>query len=410
MFFKKIFGSSKIELPELIDLRSDSFFTNPYPIYEGLRKDRPIAPVSSGGYLLSRHEDVYKALSSGEFGNAPSRFSALHPKNKEKYTAAMITGNIVPFLDPPNHTRPRRILAKTFHPAFKEFAPNIAEIANVFVEKAQKKGRLEVIHDLAEPYALMTMCRFLGVPDADAGALKPLGESFFYLFAPLNDPSLFEKLNKEMDVFRNYFQNLVQQRRQTLSDDLTSKMIKMDHDGEYLSDEEIADHLILLFADGVENIQYAIGNVLSILAHHQADFDRLAYDQDYLKGAIGEAIRLDPPAQTIPRIVHADTELHGASLKVGTPLFLAIGSANRDTSIFKDADMFKPERDLTKILSFGAGKHSCIGGMFGTAQILELVKALALYKVNVNSPYSKQDYHHRFAHRWPRAVEISFPS
>ncbi len=408
MFLKKLFGEKKRALPESVDLRSANFFANPYPLYRQLREEMPLAPVASGGYLLTRYEDVYHAFSSGEFASAPSRFSALHPRNRDKYTAAKMTGNMVPFLDQPEHIRPRRILAKTFHPAFKEFAPTISKTAEEFVEKARGKNTIELIHDLAEPYSLSVMCRFLGVPEEDAQKLKPLGESFFYLFAPLNDPKKFGSLNQQMDVFRAYFQDLVKERRRAPQDDLTSKIVQMDHNDDFLSDEEIADNLILLFADGVENIQYAIGNTVSLLKHHHVDFDRISEDEDYLKGVMGEAIRIDPPAQTIPRIVREETEIHGVILKPNTPLFLAIGSANRDESIFANADTFQPERDLTKILSFGAGKHSCLGGMFGTAQITDIVRALALHKVKVETPYNELSYHHRFGHRWPKTVSISF--
>ena len=106
-------------VPDVVDLVGNQFIKDPYPIYGALRRDRPIVPLASGGHLLFRHSDIVNVLSSPNFGNAPSRYSTLHSRNREKYTASDLAANILPFMNPPEHDTPRRIVSMIFRHRFK---------------------------------------------------------------------------------------------------------------------------------------------------------------------------------------------------------------------------------------------------------------------------------------------------
>ncbi|MGK0298863.1 MAG: cytochrome P450 [Gammaproteobacteria bacterium] len=400
--------NAKDSVPDNIDLVGTQFINNPYPIYSVLRRDRPIVPLIAGGHLLTRHSDIVNVLGSPLFGNAPSRFSTLHSRNKGKYTAADLAANILPFLDPPEHTAPRQIITNVYRERFTSFTQEISALADRYVTTAFEKGATEVISQIAEPFSLATMCRFLGLPETDGPMLKNLTDSFFYLFAPITDPKKFVTVNEKIVEFRNYFAEQLQHRKNKPCADLITNMIRAEHQGHTMTDNQIIDTCILLFADGVENVQYGIGNILIQLGtqpDHLADIVNTSSTTNLI---ISEAMRLNPPAQLIPRIVLEDTTFADTTLNAGSPVFLSLASANRDETIFDKPDSFVVNRDRTKALTFGSGRHACIGGSLAILQSSALISSLSRSGFTVKTLPHEVKYIPRFGHRWPSAVTIAY--
>ncbi|NNE38555.1 MAG: cytochrome P450, partial [Gammaproteobacteria bacterium] len=251
-----------------LDLISSEFIQNPYPIYTKLRQHSPVTAVKNGGYLLVRHADIVTTLKNPGFGNAPSRFSTLHAKNREKYTAADLAANILPFMDPPEHDLPRRIVTLAYRNRMTQFIEELVQTADIFASRVNSKEPCDVVTQIASPFTYVTMCRFLGIPDSDGEYLKQLSEFFFYLFAPINDPDKFNEINSRLVEFREYFRACLQDRKSQPKDDLVSYLYQTDYQGEKLTEDQVIDTCILLFADGVENVHYGVGNVLIELGTH----------------------------------------------------------------------------------------------------------------------------------------------
>ena len=390
-------------LPDEIDPMAPDFLSDPFPLYERLRSDRPMVRLRSGGWLLTRHADIASALTSPALGNAPSRFSALNARHRDTRVAADLANNILPFMDKPEHIRPRRILSRAVLSGLPEFGEAIGEEARTRVAALAGTSRVDVIGDLASPFATSVMCRFLGVDPGEGPRLKALTESFFRLFAPMTDAGAAARIDADLARFRAFVGGLVE----TAETGLVARLRETEAGGERLSPQEIVDGAILVFADGVENVEAGIASAVSVLgraAGRGATLGAFAAQED---DAVAEVLRLETPAQIIPRIVRSETVLHGETLKAETPVFLALGSANRDGAVFEAPDRFRIDRDRAPVLTFGAGRHSCIGSGLAAMQISAMVAALAA--AGARHEAGPTGYLPRFGHRWPVGVALSLP-
>lgn len=404
-FFRRRASRDEKKLPELIDISAPDFFQDPYPLYASLRRQRPLAALTSGGYLLTRHEDIVTALRHPHLGNAPSRFATLSPRNRNKYVAASVAGNILPFLDRPEHALARHVVFRSVHAHFQRFAPILPEIAEQIIGK-RTASRIELISQIASPFALRVMSDFLGISGEDASQLKAFTKSFFHLFAPIRDTISLERVNDDLAMFRNLLGPYVDERRTAPREDLLSELVTGELKGERLSTEQVIDNAILVFADGVENVEAGIANVLLIMETYPVA--RAAFESGavLVQDIVQEALRLDSPAQLIPRIAHANVDLHETTIPADTPIFLALASANRDPTVFEEPDQFRLDRDKSHLLTFGRGRHSCIGSHLSLAQISAVVDALIRRRVKLLTTRQSIAYHHRFGHRWPVAMEV----
>ncbi len=385
-------GSARAEpftLP--IDLTSQAFFEDPAPCYAWLRENHPIAPVKSGGFVLSRHSDVSAALSHPDLGNAPSRFSALNAKNKAKHVAADLVSNIPPFLDKPDHIPVRQTLSSAFYAAFETAQVWVPDLARSKV--AAQRGRdIDLVADLARPFACEVMARFIGI-NASQEQIKTATDAFFRLFAPISDAAVFEQTNKALQEARDMISGCQ-------NDDPVSLIAAMRRSG--TEEQSIIDNALLMLADGVENIEAGCAVTFSTLATSEA----MPSDPESLNKAVDEALRLSSPAQIIARVARADTQFHGTAVKAGTPVFLALGSANLDPDVYPNPLQFNPDRAKAPLLIFGKGRHSCIGAQLAQLQVRALIAALIEAGARLDGASAPMQWQRRFGHRWPVSLKV----
>ncbi|MEM6727401.1 MAG: cytochrome P450, partial [Pseudomonadota bacterium] len=251
-------------------------------------------------------------------------------------------------------------------------------------------GETEVISRLSSPFAIRVMTRFLGLADETGADLKPHTESFFRLFAPLSDPAVMERVNADLAGFRTYLGA-----RMAAGEVAAEGLLAQAGD---LSPEALIDNAILLFADGIENIERGTATILRVLAREGA------LGRAPLKPLISEALRLETPAQVIARVVRQETDVAGRRLAPGTPVFLGLGAANRDPSAFVDAERFRPGR-TEEALTFGRGRHSCMGSVLAAAQFEALLSALTARGTDV--PDQQVRYLPRAGHLWPESLIVT---
>lgn len=386
---------------ESVDLAAPALFDDPYPVYARLRREAPIAPVRRGGWLLTRHADIRALLTHPDFGNRPSRFSALHPRFREQRVAADVAANILPFLDRPEHTAPRRLIAAALRTRLRSFDAELDELAASAADMVD--GSCDVIGEVAAPYTRRTMCRLIGLPEGDADELASLTDHFFRLFAPLSDAELLEEVNRGLTRFRHLVRRRVDH---APAHSLLALLGHAGPDGARLDEAQLVDSAILLFADGVENVATGVGSVL--LAAHRSPEVRAALDAGGGDAgrAVSEALRLDSPAQLIPRIAQRETEVLGRAVSEGVPVFLALASANRDEAVFDAPDEVRLARDRSAVLTFGAGRHYCLGAGLAASQIQALASALVGRGVGVELPPDGVRYRRRVGHRWLEALPV----
>jgi cytochrome P450 len=390
------------------DLLAAEFVADPAPGYAWLRDNAPLAALKGGGYVLTRAADIHDAFTDPRLGNAPSRFSMLAAKNRDRYTAAGVAANIPPFLDKPRHVDMRRPLSAAFYDAFAGAHGWIDDLAQEHVARARAQGRAEVISQIGRPYAAQAMARFVGL-DHDPAAIATATGAVFKLFAPITDRAGFEAVNTGLDATRRHIAKAVERRHADPGNDLISHLIayQKDHDGTP-NDVEIGDNALLVLADGIENIEAAIAQVLILLdrnPHARAALGAGALDPG---AVVREALRLETPAQLIARVVREPHVRHGVPLSEGTPVFLALGSANRDPGLHPDPDRFDPARDPAQALTFGRGRHRCIGADLGQMLITAAVRALAAHPLRLVDPPEALRYQPRVGHRWAASLRIAF--
>lgn len=380
--------------PALIDLTAPAFFADPYPVYEVLRRQHAIVPAANGGHILLRHADILEALSDDKLGNAPSRFSALAAKNKARHVAAAVASRIPPFLDMPDLKIPRTSMSRAFHKTFGQFQPTLDALASAAMPGAYPA---DLVSEIARPYALSAMSAFTGV-EASHTQLKTYTDAFFRLFAPLNDAEAFAQTNARLAEFRKCIRDALERRRQERKIDFLSNMLAYQEGEAAVTEDHIIDATLLVFADGIENIEAGCALAFEILSGIPV--------QDLTENHVIEALRLQTPAQILPRVARVDHVRHGVDIKQGQGVFLALGSANRDPEAYASADMFDPARDNSKALIFGRGVHQCIGRPLALAQILTLCRALCEAGAKP-ADHAASKFAQRFGHRWPVAMLVS---
>jgi cytochrome P450 len=361
--------------------------------------------------MLTRHRDIVSALAHPSLGNAPSRFSVVGLRNRNRYVCADVAQHILPFLDKPEHVRPRRIISRVLRSYMKDNPVNIAQIARELLKPQLSRGDMDAIADFGTPLSAEVISRMLGIPAADRNLLLEYSHYFFYLFAPMPSDDIRQKTDEALTAFRHYFTDLVQARLLKPSADLISLLLVAEDEGERLSVPQVIDSCMLLFSDGVENVDAGIANILLALGRHPSEMNRLKALPQLVGSAVAEGLRYDSPAQLIARVAREDLEIAGQPIKQDNIVFLVLGSANRDPDAFVDPDRYDLTRDTAPLLSFGKGSHSCIGASLVRLQVEEALRALLQATNSIEINTNCLQWVPRVGHRWLRALPIHlFPS
>jgi len=383
-----------------IDLLEESVVADPYPLYAELRQDQPVSPLKGGGYLLTRHADVVAALANPNFQNSPSRFSVLHSSKMDCYESSKLANNILPFQDAPVHTENRKQVLGAYNPCARKLAEQLPQIADDILVNINNNGDFDIVADFGTPYSIAAMARFFGLDRGEASELAVGANAFFHLFTPISDADSFAAIEESLTSLRTVFRGIVERQKTEQPESFTQRFSDTNNI------DLIADNSILLFADGIENIQFAVGTIWSMIAERDDLMNRIADDKGALKKIAKELVRLHTPAQSVPRIAGCDIQLHDKLIKRGIPVHLSIGSANRDEAVFSNPDkvIIDGGANRERAISFGAGKHSCIGGNLAIEMLVAAMQAFKKRQIVPLLASADLAYIPRFAHRWPECV------
>lgn len=386
--FARLRGPRTAPLPDRIDLSARAFEADLAPLFARLRAERPVAFCTDGGLLLTRHADILAALTDRTLGNAPSRFSPLAARNRDKTPAAALAANILPFQNAPDHVALRPLASRSFHLALAGLIDGLDDLADRHLARGHWPGDLIPV---ARGFALEVMRRFTGLPEGPD--YKGVTQAFFHLFAPLADRAVFDALNAELGRHRA----AIRQAIPAAPDGSLSAALR-DSD---VPPEIAADLVILFFADGVENIEAGIANVIAAMDEPATWLEALAAGAIGASALVDEGLRLRTPAQIITRVAMSDTLVAGQAVSAGRPVYLCLASAARDEAAVPDAGRFDPARDQSALPVFGRGRHSCIGAPMARAMIAALLNALARQGLRPTLPATELRFLPRFGHQWP---------
>ncbi|HXJ66940.1 MAG TPA: cytochrome P450 [Actinomycetota bacterium] len=359
------------------------FVANPYPVYERLREDHPVLyDDATNHWLVSRWADVNSLLRDRRFGR-----TYLHLATHEEMGHAPDPPHLDPFwhlirsgildMEPPDHTRVRRLVSKAFTPkTVEQLKPSVESIVLRLVEDVRGTGEFDLISRVAEPLPVEIIAEMLGVPESERHHLRPWSAEICLMYE-LNPSPEYERRAVTASVeFTEFLRELARDRRRTPRDDLITRLTQVVDDGRTLSEDELVGTCVLLLNAGHEATVNATGNGWWALFRNSDQLERLRGDQSLLPRTVEELLRYDTPLQMFERWVLEDVEIHGHRIPRGAELGLLFGSANHDPSVFADPWELDLGRDPNPHVTFGAGIHFCLGAPLARVELETSLRTL----------------------------------
>ena len=372
----------------VFDPSDPGFLEDPYPVLNRVRESaRVFYDERRDRWFVTRHEDVRACLRDRRLGRnfrhamSPAEIgvSELDPR----WSAFWATERwSLLWLEPPDHTRIRKLVAAAFTPRSVEALRDPARtLARELLEPLAEAGRMELLYDYAQPYSIAVICRMLGVPlDRHRDMLDWSHRMVkMYEFDVPEDNAV--AANEAAAEFTEYVRSLIDERRAQPRDDMVSALVDARVDGERLTDDQIVSTVIVLLNAGHEASVNTLGNGMLAFARQPEQWQRVV-DGDVAPAAAGEEmIRYDPPLQLFERWVLTDGFVLGDQpIPRGARLALLFGSANRDPRLFDRPDEFDVSREnAVQHIGFGGGIHVCIGAPLARVELEASVDALRRY-------------------------------
>ena len=362
---------------------------DPYPVYRQLLEGGPLQMPENNLHVFSSFADCDEVLrhpascSDRLKSSAAQRAIAAGEQPRPFGTPGFL------FLDPPDHTRLRRLVSKAFSPkVVKALEPDIATMVDGLLDKVADAGEFEVIADLAYPLPVAVICRLLGVPIEDepkfswASALLGQGLDPFIAFS--GQPHGFEDRLQAGLWLREYLRDLLERRRADPADDLISGLIAVEESGDQLTEEEIVATCNLLLIAGHETTVNLIANAVLAMLRHRQHWTALGEDAELAPGIVEETLRYDPPVQLVGRVAGEDMAIGDCRIPKGDNMILLLAAAQRDPAATERPDEFDPGRESIRHLAFGKGPHFCLG-----APLARMEAAVALSAVTRRFPNAR---------------------
>jgi cytochrome P450 len=283
--------------------------------------------------------------------------------------------------DPPEHERLRGLVNQAFTPKIiRRLEPRMVEIANQLLDEALAAKRVDLVQALTYPLPVTVIAEIIGVPTEDSARFKDWSDKLVEtlgvgLFAP-PDRATFERNLAISAELGEYFKRLVELRRVDPRPDLLTGLAQAELEGSKLSFDELLQMLILLLVAGNETTTTLIGNTVLTLLEHPAELARLRADPTLIPSAIEEVLRFSSPVQLDPRRATRDVELCGEKIREGEMAITWIGSANRDSDVFREPEVFDIGRKENRHVAFGFGTHYCLGSNLARLEAQIALRAL----------------------------------
>jgi cytochrome P450 len=330
---------------------------DPYPVYARLRDEAPLYRNDELDFwALSRHADV-----SAVFRD-PARFSNANGVSLDPSAWGPHAHRTMSFLalDPPGHTRMRSLVSSGFTPRrVAGLEETIRARTLAYLEPALANRSFDFVADFAGRLPMDVISDLIGVPEQDRDELRRLADVVVHREEGIHDvpPS---GMAAALEL-AGYYADLVARRRRSPAGDLTSALLTAEADGDRMTDTEVIAFLFLMVVAGNETTTKLLANAVYWGWRCPAELAKPLSDPARVSDWVSETLRFDASSQFIARTVAQDFQAHGRVVPAGSRLLLLIGSANRDPRAFADPDRYDLDRDTSALISFGAGRHYCLG-------------------------------------------------
>ncbi|MFD9320158.1 cytochrome P450 [Streptomyces sp. NPDC060053] len=360
-----------------------AFVSDPYPAYAELReRGRVIYYEPTDQWLVPRHADVSALLRERRLGRTyQHRFThedfgrTAPPAEQEPFHTLNDHGMLD--LEPPDHTRIRRLVSKAFTPRTVErLQPYVRRLAGELVDRLVAAGGGDLLSDVAEPLPVAVIAEMLGIPESDRGPLRPWSADICGMYELSPSKETAARAVRASVEFSEYLLELIAARRKEPGDDLISGLIAAHDEGDRLTEQEMISTAVLLLNAGHEATVNATVNGWWALFRNPEQLAALRADHSLVPTAVEELMRYDTPLQLFERWVLDDIEIDGTTVPRGAEIAMLFGSANHDPAVFADPERLDLSRADNPHISFSAGIHYCIGAPLARIELAASMTAL----------------------------------
>ncbi|MER5863848.1 cytochrome P450 [Kitasatospora sp. NPDC002040] len=370
------------------------FAADPYPAYAWLREHAPVhrttLPSGVEAWLVTRYADARQALADGRLSKNPAHHSGQAHKTGRVGIPGERQADLMTHLlniDPPDHTRLRRLVSKAFTPRrVAEFEPRVQQLTDRLIDDFAQRGSADLIHEFAFPLPIYAICDLLGVPPEDQDDLRDWAGAMIRHHGGQRGG-----VGRAVKKIRTYLLELIHRKRADLGDDLISGLIRASDHGEHLTENEAAAMAFILLFAGFETTINLIGNGTYALLRNPAQRALLQEsvqrgEKELLATAVEELLRYDGPVELATwRFATHPLSIGGVDIPVGDPVLVVLAAADRDPARFAGENTLDLARKDNPHLGFGHGIHYCIGaplarmeGQFALATLLTRLPDLQL--------------------------------
>ncbi|WP_225808555.1 cytochrome P450 [Streptomyces spinosus] len=360
-----------------------AFVADPYPAYAQLRaRGRVIRYEPTDQWLVPHHADVSALLRDRRLGRTyQHRFSheefGRTPPPPEHEPFHTLNDHGMLDLEPPDHTRIRRLVSKAFTPRTVErLRPYVEGLANDLVAALAANGGGDLLTDVAEPLPVAVIAEMLGIPEAERGQLRPWSADICGMYELNPSEETAARAVRASVEFSDCLRELIAARRQEPGEDLISGLIAAHDEGDRLTEQEMISTAVLLLNAGHEATVNATVNGWWALLRNPDQLAALRADHSLVPAAIEELMRYDTPLQLFERWVLDDIEIDGTTIPRGSEIAMLFGSANHDPAVFTDPARLDLARKDNPHISFSAGIHYCIGAPLARMELAASMTAL----------------------------------
>lgn len=345
---------------------------DPWQVYAKMRRHGPIYRSMLGYVAVSSHELCGRVLRGPGFGMRDST-----GRLPEEQQLPLGTAPSLLELDPPEHSRLRRLVAPAFRPKLiNEFRPRIEETTARLLDQVGDRA-FDLIGEFATPLPITVISELLGIPEDRRGEFARYGTLTGQALDGRQTPRQRAEWNAAVDAMTALFADLMEQRRSAPGTDVISVLVNA-VDGEQVTAGELISTCQLLLIAGFETTVNLIGNGVHQLARHPEQWALLREQPDLASGAVEEILRYDPPVPVTGRAAQEDVELGGQVIRKDTQVLTILAAANRDPEVYDDPDTF----DITRTggpehFAFSSGVHYCLGAQLARLEGEIALRALA---------------------------------
>jgi cytochrome P450 len=376
------------------ELISPAFKANPYPVFARLRDEEPVYLLGSSNgqndWLITRYKEAELVLRD-ERRFVKDRQKVLPPEERTDLPSEPSANDLITLgmgkFDPPDHTRLRSLVSLSFTPRLiEQWRGYVQQITDELIDAVEGKGSMDLIEEFAFPLPMRIILNRLGVPAEDS---QQLHEWIKVIVEALGNPAALQRVKEALQAYYTYLLALIESKRRTPADDLVSKLIQAEAQGDRLSQRELVAMVFLLIVAGHDTTANLIGNGMLALLTHPEQMTLLKRNPTLIKSAVEEFLRYRSPFMLATlRWAREDVELGGKLIRRGDMVDVSLAAANRDEEVFADPDKLDITREVNPHLAFSKGIHYCLGAplarLEGQIAISTLLRRLPHLQLSVD--------------------------